>query len=309
MNAPEPVSGPASGVDLAVFIRTFIDRFLAVPENNNLGDGTTGKAWGGFLVGFSSGADELYPFLKQHIGDFHWAPAEAFALGMAAEGAAVLADGPAPPDELTVVSWALCHTAETKAANRRETRFPSEPWARARIFGQRGSRSLHRALITALNAQGYEAVAPSLIPQVGECESREYGQSSTWSERHVAHISGLGTFGLSGGLITECGQAVRLGSIIVRAKIEATERPYDDPFAYCLYYSRGSCGVCAKRCPVCSVSERGRDKTACARHLEPATAEYVKREYGFDGYGCGMCQTAVPCESKIPRPPREGRAG
>ena len=299
---------PAAVADLAEFIRSFIERFLAVPDNNNLGPGTTGKAWDGFLVGFSSGADELYAFLKQHIGDFHWTPAEAFALGMATEDAAVLVDHPATAGELTVISWALCHTAETKAANRRETRYPSEPWARARIFGQRGSRALHRALVKALNAQGYEAVAPGLLPQGGERQSQEYGHSSTWSERHVAHISGLGTFGLSGGLITECGQAVRLGSVIVRAEIEATPRPYQDPFAYCLYYSRGSCGVCAKRCPVGSVSEHGRDKTACARHLEPATAEYVKREYGFDGYGCGMCQTAVPCESKIPRPPRAERA-
>ena len=37
--------------------------------------------------------------------------------------------------------------------------------------------------------------------------------ASTWSERHVAYVSGLGTFGLSGGLITAKGQAVRLGSV------------------------------------------------------------------------------------------------
>jgi len=26
----------------------------------------------------------------------------------------------------------------------------------------------------------------------------------------------------------------------------------------------------------------------------------VKSNFGFDGYGCGLCQTKVPCESKIP---------
>ena len=26
----------------------------------------------------------------------------------------------------------------------------------------------------------------------------------------------------------------------------------------------------------------------------------MKREYGFEGYGCGLCQTGVPCESGIP---------
>lgn len=32
----------------------------------------------------------------------------------------------------------------------------------------------------------------------------------------------------------------------------------------------------------------------------PGTADYVKSNYKFDGYGCGLCQTKVPCESKIP---------
>ncbi len=32
------------------------------------------------------------------------------------------------------------------------------------------------------------------------------------------------------------------------------------------------------------------------------TEDYVKTHYDFDGYGCGLCQTKVPCESKIPSP-------
>jgi epoxyqueuosine reductase len=64
--------------------------------------------------------------------------------------------------------------------------------------------------------------------------------------------------------------------------------------------SGGECAACADRCPTGSVSPEGRDKEACALHLKPCSAEYVKRQYGFDGYGCGLCQTAVPCESGIP---------
>ena len=36
------------------------------------------------------------------------------------------------------------------------------------------------------------------------------------------------------------------------------------------------------------------------QHLKPATADYVKAHYHFDGYGCGLCQVGVPCEAKIP---------
>jgi epoxyqueuosine reductase len=284
---------------LSPFIADFIERFLAEPENNTLGPGTTGRSWDGFLLGFSSGADELYSFWKEHIGTFHWTPAEAFALAATAESGGAFAA--APPEELTVVSLALCQTEEAKAANRAEIRFPSELWARSRMYGQRHNIALQKALAAVLTARGYPAVAPAALPEYGERQSPSYGQASTWSERHVAYTSGLGTFGLCGGLITTRGQAVRLGSVIVRADIEPTPRPYADPFAYCLHYHAGAgCSDCADRCPAGSVSESGRNKAACAKHLEPATQEYVAREYGFRGYGCGMCQTGVACESGIP---------
>jgi hypothetical protein len=36
-------------------------------------------------------------------------------------------------------------------------------------------------------------------------------------------------------------------------------------------------------------------------YLQNIVAEYVKDNYGFPGRGgCGLCQTGVPCESKIP---------
>jgi epoxyqueuosine reductase len=296
----------AEGAALASRIHAFIERFLASPENNNLGPGTTAKAWDGFLLGFSRGSDKLYAHLKQHIGDFHWTPAEAFVLGMGVEHPAASCASPALPapaaaEELTVVSWSLVQTEQTKASNRLQTLFPSEPWARARVFGQECNRRLHLALVAALAEWGHQAVAPEFLPQACEAESPTYGRASTWSERHVAHISGLGTFGLSGGLITERGQAHRLGSVIVRAVIEPTPHPYFGPFAYCLHHSYGICGACAERCPAGSINPSGRDKSACGRHLD-ATGRRVRQEYGFDGYGCGLCQTGVPCESGIPTP-------
>ena len=312
MRAADPAPGGGAGEDVGQFIHDFIDAYLDVFDNNNLGFNSHAKAWDGFLLGFSSGADDLYQFWKRHIGEFHWTPAEAFALGAAIEqapGAEPPESAPAvKPEELTVVSWALCQTAETKSSNRHQSRFPSERWARARIYGERCNRSLHRAVVKALNGEGYEAVAPGMMTQWGERQSRQFGDASTWSQRHVAYVSGLGTFSLSGGLITERGQAHRLGSVVVRAAIPATVRPYVDPFEYCLYYTTGGCTDCVDRCPAGSIKPGARDKRACAKHLEPGTAEYVKEKYGFDGYGCGLCQTGVRCESRIPeRPQPNGR--
>jgi len=50
---------------------------------------------------------------------------------------------------------------------------------------------------------------------------------------------------------------------------------------------------------VSAISEAGHNKTKCKAHLDE-TWDYVEENYGFKGYGCGLCQTAVPCESKIP---------
>ena len=230
--------------------------------------------------------------MKEHIGDFHWVPIEAFSLAY---------DPPETgADALTVMSLALCHTDETKRANRDQTIYPSESWARARVQGQNCSRALQLALADTLNEKGYPTVVPSLLPEFREQASQRFGQASSWSERHVAYISGLGTFGLSGGLITSKGQAARFGSLIIQAEIPPTARSYDDPFGYCLHYLEGSCAVCAERCPSGSIDPGGRSKPACKQHLDSRTADHVRRQYGFDGYGCGLCQTGVPCESGIP---------
>jgi epoxyqueuosine reductase len=66
-----------------------------------------------------------------------------------------------------------------------------------------------------------------------------------------------------------------------------------------LFFSHGTCGNCIQRCPVGAISKSGHDKIKCRNHLQ-TTKDFVNQNYGFEGYGCGMCQTNVPCESKIP---------
>ena len=300
-------------VPLQSYIEDFVRDFLASPAHNNLGPGTEEKAWQDHVLAYASADDDLWDFWKEHIGAFHWTPSEAFVAGMVPEAldraaAAVPEDRqPADPstpapraDELTVVSWALSHTDVTKKDNRREDRLPSERWARTRFFGQKHNRALHRALVSGLAQQGYEAVAPALLPAHCEKPSPDLGDASNWSERHVAYTAGLGTFSLCGGLITTLGQAVRLGSVVVRAVIPATPRPYEDPYEYCLHFNGGNCTACARRCPVGSMDGENRDKQVCADYLEVTTKTFVQNQYGFDGYGCGLCQTGVPCESRIP---------
>jgi epoxyqueuosine reductase QueG len=60
-----------------------------------------------------------------------------------------------------------------------------------------------------------------------------------------------------------------------------------------------SCGICIERCPIGAITENGHNKTLCSKYVG-MTRAYVQRHYGFNGYGCGFCQTDVPCESVIP---------
>jgi len=135
---------------------------------------------------------------------------------------------------------------------------------------------------------------------VGGATSEKYLYASTWSERHAAYADGLGTFGLSDGLITPRGKAMGAGSIVANIVIEPTPRLYTDHHAYCLFYSGDGCRGCIDRCPIGAIAEEGHDKRACRLYVN-MTREYVSRHYGFEGYGCGFCQTDVPCESGIPK--------
>jgi epoxyqueuosine reductase len=283
---------PGTAADPASWLKNVVHDFIGHSPENTLRGAFQEKAFENPLVGFANGADPIFESYKQHVAHYHWTPLEIFNL--------TFPDSNAASEELTVISWILPQTAATKADNRRQSTYPAERWARARIYGEEVNVKLRRLVVDALQNEGCKVVAPMLSPLWKRKKSDQYVFASTWSERHMAYAAGLGTFGLCDGLITPRGKAMRTGSVVARIQITATPRPYEDHRAYCLFFSRGICGQCITRCPVGALSEKGHDKLKCLQHLKPASAEYVKANYGFDGYGCGLCQTAVPCESKIP---------
>jgi epoxyqueuosine reductase len=276
--------------ELAAWVEGIIKEFVESPENT-LMNAANERAWAEPLVGFSSGADPLYRFYKGDIGHFYLTPIEWFEKTFPGVEASL--------EELTVISWILPQTEATKAENRRQRAYPSERWARSRIFGEKANVKLRGHIAEALIEAGYPAVAPMNAPLWARGTSKRYGYASNWSERHAAYAAGLGTFGLCDGLITPLGKAMRAGSVIARIQIPPSARPYEDHHSYCLLYMRGTCGECIPRCPVGAISEEGHNKARCSDHLN-ATRKYVESIYGFKGYGCGLCQTGVPCESRIP---------
>ncbi len=276
--------------DYTKWITSLIRDFCDGPENT-LQNGTNERAWDTPLVGFANGADPIFAQFKTAVGEFHWTPEEIFAQTFPGVAFA--------PEELTIIVYILPQTEATKRDQRVQTVYPAERWARTRFFGEHFNRALREHVAAVLNAAGYPAVAPASAPHFAIHDSAQYTFASTWSERHAAHAAGLGTFGLSDGLITPVGKAHRLGSVVARISIPATPRPYTDHHAYCPWYTHRACGRCIQRCPVGALSAAGHDKIKCRDHLD-FTRPHILENFGFPGYACGLCQVDVPCESGIP---------
>ena len=278
-----------------------VKKFINTSPANTLYKEKRETAFENPIIGFSRGDDPLYQFFKDDIGSFYWTPQEIFEK--------TFSHLKVTPDQLTIISWVLPHTEATKFDNRKQTVYPSERWARARWYGEEVNIKLRKHVVTTLKEAGFDGVAPMLSPLWSKKKtlwsesiiSERYSFSSPWSERHAAYTSGLGTFGLCDGLITPKGKAMRCGSVIATIKIPPTKRPYNDHHAYCLFFSKGICGKCIQRCPAGAITERGHNKGKCKKHLQ-ISDNYMKSNFGFEGrFGCGLCQTNVPCESKIPK--------
>ncbi len=278
-------------MDQALWIEGIIKSFVNESPENSLRNEEDEKAWGDPLIGFSKGDDPLYPFYKKDIGSFYMTPLEMITQ--------TFPRLKTTPDQITIISWILPQTEATKSDQRKRKALTSERWARSRIYGEEFNKELRKHVVTILLESGFEALAPLISPLWKRETSESYGFASNWSERHAAYAAGLGTFGLCDGLITPKGKAMRCGSVIAHIQIPPTRKPYKDRRAYCLLYSKDICGRCIQRCPVRAISEAGHDKIKCSKYLQ-ATKVYVRSHYNFEGYGCGLCQTGVPCESKIP---------
>lgn len=250
------------------------------------------KMWGDPLVGFSSGNDQIYKFIKNDIGKFYRIPVEMFE--------SKYEKGVTTSERLSVMSFVLPQTNNTLIDSRKEDKYPSARWVLTRTKGDDYLRFLTGKIVDELNKKNILAIAPMLSPEFERIESTKYGLCSNWSERHTAYICGLGTFGLCDGLITPLGKAMRCSSIIIEAQIEPDIRPYKTHRDYCLFFTNGTCGKCIKRCPANAISKNGHDKENCRRYQTEIIFPHLKRVLGFEPQGCGLCQTDVPCEHKIP---------
>jgi epoxyqueuosine reductase QueG len=246
------------------------------------------------LVGFADGKDSIFKQFKDDsiIGDFHLTPIEMMEQSFP--------EHKEPWDGVSVISWVLPIYKKTRISNRKQERYPSKPWTHTRTYGQPFNEELTAHIVDVIQKQGYIAVAPVFSPAFREFHiDTDLYITSNWSERHIAYAAGLGTFGLNGSLITQKGVTMRCGSVVTNLKLKPTARPYSNPREYCLFINSGTCGTCMERCPSGAITDTGPNNETCMTHF----AEVVMNTLDHDASlpGCGLCQTAVPCEARIPK--------
>lgn len=281
-------------LDSALQVEKVILDFWENFPSNSLHLATGEKAWARPHVAIAQGDDPLFQHYKEMIGPFYWTPEEAFAMAFP--------DKPAPAKDLRVISYVLPQTTATRTDQRQEKTMPAERWARSRFHGEEFNCDLRLHLAETLSMAGYPSVAPERLPGFAYQQSERFGLASNWSERHAAFIAGHGTFGLSDAMITRWGKAVRFGSVVSQINLPPTARSYgEDPHAWCLWYANGSCGACAKRCPVEAINtSSGHDKHACFDYIRGTAAPYATKNYGTGATPCGLCQVKIPCEAQVP---------
>lgn len=296
LNRAGRVADKDAGVDEDWFIRTIREKIAGHPDHGMEYPFFGEPFFDVPLVGFVRGDDPIFDKFKTIIGPHHFTPYEI--MRWQAENNGVR---PAAPEDLSVVSFVMPLTTNTKKDNASAVSWPAERWAQTRLLGDMLSQTIVREIVTELMGKGILAVSPDVTPMFNKKRYPRVGWASPWSHRHIAYAAGLGTFGMHDFLITEKGCAHRLGSFVVNLTLAPNRQRPEDIHAYCLQYQGYECMQCARRCPVDAITpENAHDKNICYQRVA-RSLNYCNKHYHIFIYGCGLCATGVPCESGVPR--------
>lgn len=187
------------------------------------------------------------------------------------------------PGAVTVVSYFLpfvrCIAEDNEGGD-----SPSGAWVDAYRITNDMAAELNERIASQIRAMGFSAAVPVDAGVIVD------GTYSAWSQRHVARIAGLGTFGMNNMLITEAGCCGRFFSVVTDVPCD-----HDAPVEgdRCLHRLDGSCGACMRACPIHALGDSGFDRDACGERCFSN-----KDVFGEDV--CGKCVVGMPCSFRDP---------
>lgn len=233
--------------------------------------------WGDPLVGFADA--EKVKKLTSIVSPSHGVPEDAVK-------------------EPTIVIAYFIPFLKEMAQTNEEKGLASPQWAQSYEETNAMFVKLNEFLIENLKQKGIQA---AVSPEAGSFDREKL--ISNWSQRHIAYLAGLGSFGLNNMLITKSGCCGRISTIVTNLDVSPDE-PVKEEF--CIYKRTGKCGLCADRCPSGALTRDGYDRHKCyAVCLENAK---VHNSYG-NSYAsqsggeiqetgsevCGKCVAGMPC--------------
>jgi epoxyqueuosine reductase QueG len=153
---------------------------------------------------------------------------------------------------------------------------------------------LSRALGDLLTANGFES---SLMPATHNFNEDKL--MARWSHKHLAHLVGLGRFGVHHMLITPAGCTGRLGSLVSEADLG--NHSFIETDEACLLKAGRVCGKCIEACPVEALAEDGFERRRCWDRLNANRREldYLS-DLPENTHVCGKCVALMPCSFKNP---------
>ena len=267
--------------DFITMAVNLMEDFCSVPEDSVLASCGITRAFDAPLIGIAAADDPLFEQLKapQAVGAHYLAPCQWL------EGAK------------SVVSIFVPYSSDVKKAN---SCLPKDKIAPEYVYAKDVVvpyiNALVEMLVSAVKAQGYSVVVPSCESErmknaVITSDGSRLKYTSGWSERHAAFVCGLGSFGISGALITPKGGAGRFISLVTDMPLNADERPYSHIYEYCTL-----CGACAVKCPAEAITvENKKDKAKCSAFVNTTKEKFAPL------YGCAKCQCGVPCANGKPK--------
>ena len=126
--------------------------------------------------------------------------------------------------------------------------------------------------------------------------------TARWSHKHLAHIAGLGRFGINSQMITPEGCSGRLGSLVTEADLG--DNPLVTVEHLCLHKSGRECSKCIQNCPVKAVSFEGIDRHRCNDRLQINLKRFAAMpDMRDDVEVCAKCVAGMPCSLISPVAP------